>query len=294
MQPSIRAATDCRSPSPPARPRDRECPALPVPDWVMKPKVPSLLQAVRAGSLQGVRAALEDDPFVAFRGQDRRREPILITALLQACSPQLITVLLRAGADPNDHGPDGKTALDVLVASQGACGAEEARSGEPCMQHVSLDALWDGQPGDSWEIALATAQDMAAYGDPDSIGTGPASDAWRCACAATLLAFGADASRKGKDGVSAAERAEQAGHASFAQYLLHWAGGELDMMRRTSRSFAKRTPTLPGMSAAHSLGAPAPQVGNPTAPLQTAQGSLKGLPDDLLVCIFNMLAPTST
>lgn len=255
--------------------------------------MPSILQAVRVDSLQGVRAALEEDPFVVCRSVDSRREPILITALRRACSPRLIAILMQAGADPNSCGPDGMTALDFLVAMQGPCRALEASSRAPWMQHVLQAAPWDGQPRAPREVALLTAREIAARSDQDSTGTGLTSAERRCAYANALLAFGADASRKGKDGLSAAERAEQAGHAAFAQYLLHWAGIQLDALRRTSRCLARRTPSLRAAIAAPRLRALSPQAGHPAMLSEAGQGSLQSLPDELLVRICTMLAKIS-
>jgi len=184
------------------------------------------------------------------------------------------------------------TALDVLVAMQGACRLREARSRAPWMQQVSLDAPRDGQPRAPWEVALAAVQVMAAHGDPYPMGT--ASHGRCCAYAAALLAFGADATRKGNDGLSAAERAELAGHSAFAQYLSHWAGRDLDALRRTSRSLAARTPVLPATSATPSPCARAPQAGSLAMLSEAGQGSLQSLPYDSLQCICTMLAPVST
>lgn len=259
----------------------------------MTPKVPSILEAVRADSLQGVRAALDEDPLVLCRAANRRREPILITALRRACSPGLTTVLLQGGADPNCSGLDGMSALDMLVAMRGACRAQEEHNSLPWMQHVSPVAPWDGQATAALEVDITTTQAFAVHSDGVPIDTRPVSDERRCVYATTLLAFGADANRKAKDGFSAAERAEQAGQSSFARYLSHWAGGQLDVLRRTSSSLAKQTPTLSPMSAAHFLCAPSPQAADPMVLVETGQASVEPLPDELLVRICNMLAPMS-
>lgn len=273
-----------RTPSPPVRSLFVECPALPAPDWVRRGKLraPSIRHAVLTNNLQDVSAALDEDPFLFHRPADRRQEPILALALRRACSPHLIMLLLEHGADPNACGPDGSSALDVLAPvnflydfEDGSSSAHQVAAPRGFQQETTAAQVFDAhRSGEGFAECQTSEQD-------------------RCAYAAMLLAFGADARRKGKDGLTAAQRAEQQGRSRLACYLQHWSGDQVQALHCASTTLVQRAPVIrAAMGVKCFLGS----VFNPrlvgSALPWAGHASLELLPDCLCENICDMLAPS--
>jgi hypothetical protein len=237
------------------------------------------MQVVQADNLQGVLAVLDEDPFVLCRPADRRLEPPLVVAVRRGCSLQLLVALLKHGADPNACDPQGMTALDALAQLRP----------KPSL-HVHTMQGWTVAP---WEGAFPASWDNFA---PQTVTT---TERQRCAYGALLLAFGADARRQGRNGLTAIELAEEQGQARLAHLLQHWAGSELRAVRRASSLLAGRIAPLcggGGVAKCTQMGRAAVQL-----PLRTSteaqsgvqQVGLMDLPDPALGCLCEMLAPMS-
>jgi len=116
-----------------------------------------------------------------------------------------------------------------------------------------------------------------------------ASEEQRCRYAAMLLAFGADATREGMDGMSVADRAEKQGQTLISRHLRHWGGKHIEMLRRTSGSLSTLARVRPAVSQK--------EVDNRPALRRevhcSGRSHLELLADVILTRICDMLAPVS-
>lgn len=251
------------------RSRDRECPALTPPDWVQAgQRVPTLSGAIEANSTEGVCAVLDDDPFVLVRPIDRRLEPYLTQAVQRGCSPELLALLLEHGVDPNARGPQGTTALDALVPVQFV----------PSFDLNVTKAIFDELP--SWMQQGA----MAPWTEPTSGDDSRETEQQRCDQAAWLLAYGADVTLEGKDGLTVAERAEKQGLSRLAHLLRHWAGKERVAFHRASTWLTRRRPSWWTAQTMR-------RTGTSSRSTMAGQAPIELLPDSVLGCICDMLTP---
>merc|ERR1740129_2233752 len=108
----------------------------------------------------------------------------------------------------------------------------------------------------------------------------------QCSYAVMLLAFGADATRKGLDGMSVVEHAEWRGQAMLAHYLQHWGGRHIEMLRRTSSTLSRLTSVRAAVCTKHLESRPKARQGHDTAGQVTPAFFQKVL----LVRICDMLA----
>jgi ankyrin repeat protein len=156
----------------------------------------ALEAAMRAGDLDGARAALGDDPEFPNVHDPYTHTPLLALALHWA-PVETVAELLRLGADPNFEALDGFPAL-VLVALHGR---EETHS---------LLALLIGAGADVDRRGLNDWTPLHAAACKDD------AQAIRM-----LLAAGADPSLPTRidEGMTALEEAEQAGHANAVAAL---------------------------------------------------------------------------
>lgn len=114
----------------------------------------------------------------------------------------------------------------------------------------------------------------------------------RCSYATLLLAFGADAKRKGIDGLSAGERAKQQGQFCLARYLQHWGGDQIRVLGRTSSFLAERASVHTNCVSRLAVGSSLrPRAG--MAPPGSGQAGLELVPDVLFARICEALVPSA-
>jgi len=113
------------------------------------------------------------------------------------------------------------------------------------------------------------------------------SEQQRCQYADMLLSFGADATRKGADGMSVADRAEKQGQRLLSRHLRGMS--HIDMLRRTSCSLSESVQNCAAVDSK--------EVDSTPALRRDVHGSgqshLELLADELLTSICDMLAPIS-
>lgn len=80
----------------------------------------SIENAIAANDSQAVASILDDDPLVAVRPISRNQLPVAVAAVRNVCSPRLVALLLRRGADAGATGPERVTALEALLATHEA------------------------------------------------------------------------------------------------------------------------------------------------------------------------------
>lgn len=199
--------------------------------------------ALRANDLDAVRAALDADPFPWGLLLRRCDVPPVLAALRFGCSLPVMRLLLQHGAEVDATDRLGKTAL-MALAHAGPRPPQQAalpwalRPLEGVADGPSTSSVWPSASANPAAL-LFLKQGLPGTGrlDPDPPEPLKLSEPGRCAFAALLLSFGADASLHDELGLTAANHAEAAGLHQLTDLLRHWGGKERQALRtlRTER-----------------------------------------------------------
>jgi len=267
-----------------------------------------MTQAIAADSVPAVLRALEQDPLALCKPSGlRRAEPHLVAAVRQASSRELIKTLLEHGADPNECGPDGMTALEALVPMRRRRTPFElhidAPPQVPVPLHHMLASVWESDAAalavhGAVETPFAAARPSGFQPPPWELtflvaNEDVASEEQRVLYATLLLAFGADASRVDKECNTPADRATLRGEVELAHLLRHWSGEQVRALSRSSTTLARR-PSLSAMLGANYkvCGPPLQELAG--LPLGAGGRScLELLPDEVMRGVCEMIAPVS-
>lgn len=167
-------------------------------------------RAYRANSAAEVERAIADDPVLPIVPCRLTGEPPLLRALSHSCSPGVLVVLLRAGAEVNAVGRHSQVAPLSFVA-------------QPTLPFVS------GYDPRVAEVAALAGLKLLGP-DPLQRLAGRLEKEWGfdeeqcCEYVACLLAFGADRGQRDACGRTAADTAEARGRHRLASLVRHWDG----------------------------------------------------------------------
>lgn len=277
-----------------------------------------LSKAIKHDDLSAVAVALDDDPLVLCRTLRDVSEPAVMYAIRNGCSPSLVQLLLRHGADPNERGRDGACAMDLVVRAALPPVFVHGWGADPSpleMRRRVTRAFWSGLslcgpamlPLDAPTAAVGpalwseTPRVGAAFHEPFFVAVGavagglmvvPPSEAKCCEYATALLQHGAGATEKDHPTVTAcADVADSTGRVRLAHLLRHWNGRQVAAVRAMIRSHhglpLKGVPVVAG-PAGVGRAALAPDGRAMRGP----NSALLGLPEVVHAYIFEMLAPS--
>lgn len=196
---TTRVALDEDVPSTPAGPLAERLMSTP-PSQALPRRELSVLRALQRNDLEGLRNALNDDPFRALaRVSGPQGDSPAIAAVRNGCDPALLQLLIERGAEAAARNFEGHSAIDV-VARMGAL--------KPAVGLMMLPLYCFDLPA-SLEVAKADEERCCAY-------------------AACLLA--ADAIGLQRLG-QLADFAAASGRAQLEHLIRHWGGKQVTMLR---------------------------------------------------------------